>query len=123
MPTTFANSVIPSGATFFKATNASDITSTTPVSIKAAPGAGYAIWLKGFSATNKHATEVPMITLQEITGNVTIINFFLGGKETLIVEFDDPIQLTTNEGIEGLSDASTGDTLVTVWGWTGLVPS
>lgn len=122
MPTNFSGTILPSDATFFKAINASDITSTTPVTIKAAPtNTAQAYYIKGFSATNKHATEVPMITIQEITGNVVIPAgiFFLGGKETLVVEFDQPVQLTTGEGIEGLSDASTGDTLISVWGWVG----
>lgn len=121
MPTTFKNSVLPSDATWFKDNNATDITSTTEVTVVDAPASTKAIYLKGFSATNKHATEVPMITLQEITSNEKIPGgvFFLGGKETLIVEFDEPVKLTTGDGLEGLSDASTGDTVVVAWGWVG----
>lgn len=123
-PNHYTQHRLPVDATPFKSNNTTDITSTTEVSIKAATS-GKAIFLKGFAATNKNASEVPMITLQEITGDAMLPSgvFFLGGKETLVVEFDEPVQLTTGEGIEGKSDASTGDTVVTVWGWVGTPAS
>jgi len=112
---------LPSDAVPFHDYNATDITSTTAQTIRAAPGAGKCFYISKITSFNSHATETPVITLQDDAG--TPVQFWkweqAAGPGQNEFTFDPPLKTTTNTALEGVADGSTGDVRIQVNGWVG----
>lgn len=122
MPTTFNGTILPSNSTPVKGTNATDITSVTPVSILAAVS-GKAYYITKIIITQPTAAETTTITIREITTALTLGTFYVGAGETVIYDVGgeglSPIPVTVSNGVEGLAAGSYGDTKVTIHGFIG----
>lgn len=121
MPSKYAGSPLPSNCVPFHATNASDVTSATPVAVKAAPSTtGQAHYITEITVTNKTAAESPVIVVQDGADTPVVIDTFApGGLASVTRRYDPPRKVTTNKAINAKATSSVGDCLVTVNGFTG----
>lgn len=121
MPSKYLGHPIPADSIPFAATNSTDVTDTTAQTVKAAAAAGKAHYISRVIVTNKTAGESPVILIKDGAASpVTLLTCAPGGLNTWDSgEIMPPIKATTAKTITAEATGSTGDTLVTVIGWTG----
>lgn len=112
---------VPDDAVPFTAFNATDVTSSTAVAIKAAVS-GKAIYVSQIRAVNLHATEVQDTIIEDTAGTPVEsmhIHVPAAGAGEVDLEFDPPIKIATGLGLSASARAATGDVRVTVSGYVG----
>lgn len=109
---------VPTDAAPAYGTNAAAITSSTPVTILAAPGAGKCYYIKSVHFAQPTAGEVALLTVQD-EDDVLICRASLGASDQHDLYFDPPIKTTTNKIIEGEATSGNGDSWITINGYSG----
>lgn len=114
---------VPADAVPFSSKNATDITSTTPVEIKAATS-GKSIYITRLLVQNRTVAEAPIITIQDDAGtpveHVTIAVSTAAGNDGFAdLRFTPPIQVAAGQALDGKASGSVGDTVVHAMGYVG----
>lgn len=113
------NGDVPSDAVPFNAINSADITTTTAVTIKAAPGSGKSIYITQAIFNNKTVAEHASLILQD-EDDVEIVHVELptiaGNK---VIVFHPPIMVAENKILEGIAQTTLGDSTIAVNGFVG----
>ncbi len=113
---------IPAGATHREGVSAV-ITSVTPVVVLAAPASGKKLRIRKLLIQNTTAAEKPIITLQTTAGSPVVHAVAapgdpaVGGNGLLVLDFDPPLKLAVDVGLNAKADSSVGDVYVTALGW------
>lgn len=112
---------LPRDATPINGANASDITSTTAVSILAAPSdTSQAYYITSIVARNKTTADQCSIDVRSITTSEVLDVFDLDAPNNERQHtFWPPLVVPTGEGVEGIAKAATGDTVVSINGFLG----
>jgi len=100
------------------------ITEAVAVEIIAAPSALLALFISQVIINNKTIAEDPVITVQDDAGSPVPICSVLpstagGNGGNAIFTFDPPVELTANQALDGIADASVGDVIIHASGWVG----
>lgn len=99
--------------------NASDITTTTPVEVLPAAGAGFKYRIRRIKITNKTAAETAVITVQD-DGVPAVLYVGVAGDPAVSMPEDTgwmkmPIETLENVAVDGVAGTTTGDTRVMIW--------
>lgn len=109
---------VPDDAKPFVAVNATAITSTTPVAIKAAV-TGKRHWITGAFFSQPTAAEAGVLTLEDDSGTPIVIAKvgFSGALQGPTMFFEPPAEVAAGKAINGVGSAATGDAFITVMGF------
>lgn len=109
---------VPADAVPASGINATAITSSTPVTILAAPGAGKCYYITSITYAQPTAAETALLTVQD-EDDVAIHKASLGASDRAVYYFDPPLKTTTNKIIEGEATSGNGDSFITINGYSG----
>lgn len=110
---------VPSDAATFTAVNATDITTTTKQLIKAAPGAGKAIYITQAIFNNKTVAEHASLILQD-EDDVEIVHVNIPVTvANIVINFRPPVEVAANKEVEGIAVTTLGDSTITINGFVG----
>jgi hypothetical protein len=112
---------LPEDAVPFAAVNATDITTTTKQTIKAAVG-GKRMFITQANATNITAAEVQILALRHGTTDVALLIPSDGSdaNPSQVIRFDPPIVIPKGVDLDGIGlIAAVGDCRIAVCGYTG----
>jgi len=119
-----AAGAVPSDATPFVSANTTDITSTTPVTIKAAT-ALKSIYVTKLLFFNKTPAEAAILSIEDNTGTPIVhldnveLTTAAGNEGYLEYNFDPPMQIAVGKALMGKASGSFGDTIVFASGFVG----
>lgn len=99
---------------------AGGITDTADVTLKAAPGAGYAVYLKALQVVNKHGTTGTEVVVK--SGSTVLWRGYAGplAAGAIAVEFDDPIVADNNTALTAACVTNSTATLINAQGYVDL---
>jgi len=115
---------LPADAVPIHGFNSVDITEAVAVEIIAAPASGLSLFISKLIINNKTVAEDPVITVQDGAGTpveiaAVMVSTVGGNGGNAVFNFDPPVELTTEDALNGIASGSLGDTKVHASGWVG----